>query len=78
MSESEKLLSKKGTKKDHIKKQNKLYENQDNYGTLTKKYIVQDEYPRLFFDFFIFFNLFKFISIIIFIKKILFQFLIGF
>ena len=50
MSESEKLISKKNAKRTHTsssnKKNNKLFTNQDDYGTLTKQYIVEDEYPR--------------------------------
>lgn len=53
MTETEKLLSKKNsnstkrtTKPKHHHQ--KLFNNQDDYGTLTKQYIVQNEYPRLF------------------------------
>lgn len=54
MSESEKLLSKKGTKRNQSsskKQPSKLFANQDDYGTLTKQYIVEDEYPRLLINF---------------------------
>jgi len=53
MSESEKLLSKKGTKRNQSsskKQPSKLFANQDDYGTLTKQYIVEDEYPRTHFS----------------------------
>lgn len=56
MSESEKLLSKKPSgngKRSHSgkKQQHKLFNSQDNYGTLTKQYIVEEELPRLLFAF---------------------------
>lgn len=53
MSESEKLLSKKSTKRNAStkKQQHKLFASQDNYGTLTKQYIVEEELPRLLFSF---------------------------
>lgn len=56
MSESEKLLSKKASgngKRSHSgkKQQHKLFASHDNYGTLTKQYIVEEELPRLLFSF---------------------------
>lgn len=54
MGETEKLLSKKATKRERVaqksNKEQKLFNNQDDYGTLTKQYIVEDEYPRTHFS----------------------------
>jgi len=53
MSESEKLLSKKSSKKvpsTSKKESSKLFASKDDYGTLTKQYIVEDEYPRTHFS----------------------------
>lgn len=49
MSESAKLISKKSAKRtpSTSKKEQKLFASKDDYGTLTKQYIVEDEYPRL-------------------------------
>lgn len=55
MGETDKLITKKATstsKRERVShkssKEQKLFNNQDDYGTLTKQYIVEDEYPRSF------------------------------